>query len=85
MIKIFFGYLNDKNIIFFRTSSIHFEFEKGINWALDGEKTDRLREVSIIVFKEFNKFIVPPEDEIEDEDINEIDEEIDTYNITYDD
>lgn len=83
--KVFLGHLNDKNIIFFRTSSIHFEFEKGIIWALDGEKTDRLREVSIITFKEFNKFIVPPEDKIEEDDVKEIDEELDTYNITYDD
>ena len=83
--KVFLGHLNDKNIIFFRTSSIHFEFEKGIIWALDGEKTDRLREVSIITFKEFNKFIVPPKDKSEEDDVKEIDEELDTYNITYDD
>lgn len=83
MFKIFLGYLHDKDIMCFKSSSINFEFEQGLMWALDGEKTDRLREVSIINLKEYNKFIVPPEEELEEIEENEEDDNLDTYNIVY--
>ena len=88
-LKSLMGFIDDKNIICFKTSSIDLEFDKGVNWSLDGEKTDRVKEVSIINLKEYNTFIIPPEEleEKESEEKNDDDDEwdLDTYNIIYKD
>lgn len=85
-LKVLFGNLEDKNIIYFKTSSINFEFKKGMTWALDGEKTDKLKEVNIINLKQYNTFILPPEEEEIEEDFiddEEDDDDLETYNIIY--
>ena len=88
-LKVLFGFLDDKNVQYFKTSSISFEFDKGIFWALDGEKTDRLKDVSIITLKEFNSFILPTDDLVEINDNkyeeDDDDDDLETYNIIYHD
>lgn len=88
-LKMLCGFIEDKNVIFFKTSSIDFEFEKGTVWALDGERTERSKEISIINLKKYNSFIIPPEEieELDEEDENEEDDDwnFDTYNIIYKD
>ena len=87
-LKVLLGFIDDKNIIYFKTSSVDFEFDKGTTWSLDGEKTDRVKEVSIINLKQYNTFIIPPEEleeNKEEEKKDDDDWDLDTYNIIYKD